>query len=159
MQKHVIVFKGVRGSTSSHVLPLRAMKHYDNMTDEGPVRLLWYSNQCPSSNLTTHLWWNRAEQPGWPAVLLHTLLLPLADCQRRPPPTTQEIQWWRQRHEGVRIHVLKIPGLGFGPVFWNLYRYEIYFFTLIYITVSDETKSNKVEDGYSYSLQMAGPFE
>lgn len=72
-----------------------------------PVRLPWYSNQCPSSYLTTQLWWNRAEQPGCPAVVSHTLFLPLAVCQRQPPPTPSHtpvthVQRWRQRHEGVQ---------------------------------------------------------
>lgn len=127
-----------------------------------PVRLPWYSNQCPSSNLTTQLWWNRAEQLGCPAVLLHTLFLPLADCQRQPPShnTRAEIQRWRQRYEGIHRYRKKTQnthvhmGWTLEVRFWSrLFNlYEISFFRLCHTHVQIQwLKSNVAENDYSTS--------
>lgn len=87
------------------------------------VRLLWYPNQCPSSNLTAQLWWNRAEQPGCPHVLLHTPFLPLADCQcqiphHHPPIThTQRCRTEVRDRHNLRVNMntrFEILRLDFG---------------------------------------------
>ena len=67
--------------------------------------------------------------------------------------TEMKTKTWRCQNTCVEN-----PGVRFWTCFLkSLQIWDIFFHT--YLHHGQWLKSNKVEDGYSYSLQMAGPFE